>query len=228
VDIVFEQSGLTIKLDDQIVEWAKAYETSMLDANELLHLAAVLSVFPRTAESFLIEIGAYLGTTTLFLAKILDRLNKTVPILSIDPFDRFQPDSLNPQGNYSAYMSNIVQNGLGSVCLPLSAFSFDAARVVSNTAGVLVLDGDHHYSSVSRDLSFYMPKIVVGGFLFVDDYGPSYPDVIRAVDEAFADNNEFKIHAKSYFIVAERVRARGKAPRAGRGVTRSLKALSNS
>jgi hypothetical protein len=224
MDIVFQQSGLTSKLDDQIVEWAKAYESSMLDASELLHLAAVLSAFPRTAESFLIEIGAYLGTTTVFLAKTLERLGKTVPILSIDPFDRFQPGPLNPQGNYSAYLSNVVQNGFGHVCMALSAFSFDAATVVSNTAGVLVLDGDHHYSSVSRDLSLYLPKIAVGGFLFIDDYGPYYPDVVRAVDEVFSDNDEFKIHAKSYFVIAERVRKPGKAARKGRVVSsRNLK-----
>jgi len=151
----------------------------------------------------------------------LERLGKTVPILSIDPFDRFQPGPLNPQGNYSAYLSNVVQNGFGHVCMALSAFSFDAATVVSNTAGVLVLDGDHHYSSVSRDLSLYLPKIAVGGFLFIDDYGPYYPDVVRAVDEVFSNNSEFKIHAKSYFVIAERVRKPGKAPREGRRVLSS-------
>src|SRR5271163_2063649 len=101
--VAFEQSGKTMVLDDKIAEWASAFQTSMLDANELLHLAAALTTFTWNNGEFVVEIGAYLGSTTVFMAKVLERMGKRVPILSIDPFERFQPDSLNPQGNYSAY-----------------------------------------------------------------------------------------------------------------------------
>jgi Methyltransferase domain len=131
-------------------------------------------------------------------------LGKQVPILSIDPFERVQPDSLNPQGIYSAYLENIRKHNVESSCLPLAAFSQDAAPVVPDKIGVLVVDGGHHYPVVNKDLALYGPKLLDGGFIFIDDYGTSYPDVVRAVDEYFVAGSQFTILHKAYFIVAQR------------------------
>ena len=196
---------MTVGLDDQIVEWAEAYKSAMLDGHELLNLAAALSSFRWNHGAFVVEIGAYLGTTTVFMARVLDRLRKAVTILSIDPFEQFEPNPFNPQGNYSAYMASIMANGVGHVCLPLASFSANAAHVVADNVGVLVIDGDHTYPAVSQDLKLYAPKVRPGGFIFVDDYGPAYPDVVQAVNEFLAANANFRLHAKSYFVVAERM-----------------------
>jgi hypothetical protein len=208
----FDQSGVAVHLDDQIAEWADVYQSSMLDAHELLNLAAALESFPWDGRAFVVEIGAYLGSTTVFMAKVLKRLGKGVTILSIDPFERFQPNAFNPQGSYSAYLANIVSNQLDDVCLPLAACSFHAAHLIANDIGVLVIDGDHSYPAVSRDLALYTPKVRPGGFMFVDDYGPVYPDVMRAVDEFFASSGDFAVHAKSYFVVAQRTAGRTETP----------------
>jgi hypothetical protein len=205
MELAFEQSGKAVVLGDRIVEWSKEYESSMLDAYELLNLAAVLTAFPWNNNEFVLEIGAYRGTTTVFMAKVLESLGNRSPILSIDPFERYQPSPLNPQGDYSAYVANVVKNHLDDICLPLAAFSGNAAPVVASNIGVLVIDGDHLYPAVSRDLSLYSPKIVEGGYVFIDDYGPAYPGVVEAVDEFFVNNPEFLIHAKSYFVIAERI-----------------------
>lgn len=216
MQLTFEQSGKTIPLDDQIVEWATAYQSSMLDAHELLHLAGALAAFPWESGGFVVEVGAYLGTTAVFMAKVLEHLGRSVPILSIDPFERYQPDSLNAQGNYSAYVANIVASQVDSVCLPLSAFSANAAPVVADNIGVLVIDGDHHYPVVSEDLRLYSAKVRDGGYIFIDDYGAAYPEVMQAVDEFFAKNSEFLIHAKNYFVLAERTKRQGTERRAQR------------
>ena len=200
----FQQSGRTVEIDDQIVEWAEAYQSSMLDVHELTNLAAALTAFPWKDNEFAVEIGAYLGRTTVFMAKVLGRLGKVVSILSIDPFERFQPNSLNPQGDYFAYVANIVANHVENVCLPLAAFSFHAADVIADNVGVLVIDGDHSYSSASKDLRLFAPKVRPGGFIFIDDYGSAYPGVVQAVDEFLAENPNFILHAKNYFVVVER------------------------
>ena len=93
---------------------------------------------------------------------------------------------------------------MGHVCLPLACFSYDAAPVVADNVGVLVVDGDHSYPVVTRDLRLFAPKVRPGGFLFIDDYGPAYPGVVQAVDEFLADQPGFVLHAKSYFVVLER------------------------
>ena len=83
-------------------------------------------------------------------------------ILSIDPFERCQPDNLNPQGNYEQYIENIKANGVEDRCMALAAFSADAARTVPGGIGVLVVDGSHHYDAVKKDLELYLPKVVTG------------------------------------------------------------------
>lgn len=198
-------SGLTLPLPGSGEELAPKFASSMMDADELRHLAATIAAYPWKAPAILVEIGSYVGQTTVFMAKLLQALGQPVPILSIDAFERAQPNRLNPQGNYSAYMSNIAAAGVAHACLPLSAFSQDAAPVVPATIGVLVVDGGHHYPVVSSDLKLYAPKVLPGGFLFIDDYGGAYPDVLRAVDEYFRDNQQYRILHISYFVIVQRV-----------------------
>ena len=129
-----------------------------------------------------------------------------MPVLSVDPFERVQSDALDPQGVDSAHVQNTAAHGVDSVCLPLAAFSQDAAPVVPATVGVLVVDGRHHYPVVSNDLKLYVPKLMSKGLVFIDDFGPAYPDVVRAVDEYFAASRSFRILHKSCFVIAQRLR----------------------
>jgi hypothetical protein len=204
MQIRFDPSGYSVNLSEEVQLWAAEYGSEMMDAGELIHLAATLAAYSWEREAIVVEIGAYVGHTTVFMARILQMLGKQVPILSIDPFERAQPDPLNPQGIYSAYLENIRKHKVESSCLPLASFSQDAAPVVPDKIGVLVVDGGHHYPVVSKDLALYGPKLLDGGFIFIDDYGPSYPDVVRAVDEYFIASSRFTIVHKDYFIVAQR------------------------
>jgi hypothetical protein len=204
MQLTFTPSGYTLDLPDIVQEWSASFGSSMMDAGELQHLAATLVAYPWDTEAIVVEIGAYTGRTTAFMAKVLQLLGKRVPILSIDAFERVQPDPLNPQGIYSAYLETIRTYNVEDVCLPLAAFSQDAAPVVPEKIGVLVLDGGHQYPVITSDLALYGVKVLPGGFLFVDDYGPAYPDIVRAVDEYFVSESPFTILHKSYFVVAQR------------------------
>jgi cephalosporin hydroxylase len=206
VDIAFNRSGLSIHLADEVAAWADTFKSTMMDASELAHLAATLAAYPWHAEGIVVEIGAYHGSTSVFMAKVLQRLGHRVPVLSVDPFERAAPDRLNPRGLYAAYLRTVRDHDLEDVCLPLVAFSRDAAPVVPATIGVLVVDGGHHYPTVSQDLRLYAPKVLPGGLIFVDDYVDAYPGVMRAVDEYFVDARPFSIVHKSYFVVAQRRR----------------------
>jgi hypothetical protein len=197
--------GTHIDLSVEIQELAKAYHSVMMDAGELLVLASTLAMYPWQPEAIVVEIGTYVGQTAVFMAKVLQLLGQRIPILSIDPFERVQADPLNPQGIYAAYLENIRSNNLDDMCMPLVAFSQDAAPVVPANIGVLVVDGAHHYPVVRKDLELYAPKVLPNGFIFVDDYGPAYPDVIRAVDEYFDSGCPFTILHKTYFVVAQRI-----------------------
>lgn len=204
MDIEFNQSRQAIHLPDEVARWTATFESEMMDAAELVYLAATLMVCPWEGKGIVVEIGAYRGSTSVFMAKVLQRFGHRVPILSIDPFERVAPDPTNPQGVYAAYLETVRQHKLEDVCLPLVAFSRDAVAVVPDTVGVLVVDGGHEYPVVSQDLLLYAPKVLPGGFIFIDDYVAAYPDVMRAVDEYFVDTRPFAIVHKDYFVVAQR------------------------
>ena len=68
----------------------------------------------------------------------------------------------------------------------------------------LVIDGAHHYDAVRSDLELYAPKVVPGGYIFLDDYGPAYPDVVRAIDEYLPAHPEMDVVIKSYYVILRR------------------------
>jgi cephalosporin hydroxylase len=192
-----------VDLPDAMHELAEEYRSEMMDSGELLHLAGTLALYPWSSEAIVVEIGAYVGRTTVFMAKALQLLGKQAPILSIDPFERAVPDELNPQGIYSAYLKNTQLHGVENTCLPLIAFSEQAAPVVPEKIGVLIVDSAHHYPAVRKDLELYAPKMLPGGLIFIDDYIPAYPGVMRAVEEYFVPGRPFDILHKTYFVVAQ-------------------------
>ena len=154
--------------------------------------------------AIVVEIGAFRGRTTVFIAKVLKRLGLRQPVLSIDPFERVDPDPVNPQGSYSAYMENLRAASVDDVCAPLVAFSENAAPFVPDNVGLLVIDGCHHYEVVLRDLELYCPKVLPNGMVFIDDYTEQYAGVVRAVNEYFGSGGAFRIVHRSYFVIARR------------------------
>ncbi len=215
MELILSTTQQVVTLTDTHVALAQSHQTTMLDANELLHIAAALVSYPWEKGGFVLEIGAYLGTTTIFMAKILETVNSPATILSIDPFERFRPDALNSHGNYSSYLHAIRTQRVDQRCVALPAFSGDVSGLIADDIGVLVVDGDQRYPAVSKDLALYCPKVREGGYIFVDDYGPAYPDVVRAIDEYFTEGSDFTIHAKDYFILAQRP-ARKKSKKASK------------
>jgi predicted O-methyltransferase YrrM len=155
-------------------------------------------------DGIVVEIGAYIGRTTVFMVQILRLLGRATKIVSIDPFERCTPDNYNPQGSYARYMKNLRDAGVDRQCMALAAFSEDAAPAVPGSVLLLVIDGWHYYDAVKADLELYLPKLVAGGLVFIDDYGPAYPDVVRAVDEFLARDRAFEVLAKEYYVVLRR------------------------
>jgi hypothetical protein len=200
----FSQSGLTVELPEESYSLANAYGSEQMDSHELLYLAAALASYRWDIGGIVVEIGAYKGRTTVYMAKTLSLLGESIPILSIDPFERARPDPLNPQGKYKSYLETIAGSGLESICLPLVGFSADAAPVVPDNIGLLVIDGGHEYEVVDGDFALYGPKIRSGGLIFLDDYIPAYPGVMRAADEFFESDTQYSILHQSYFIIAQR------------------------
>lgn len=202
-------NGGSADLPEDIVALAEAFKSDMMDARELLYLAATLRLYPWRDDGIVVEIGAYHGRTTVFMAQVLALSGSRPPVLSIDVFDRAVPDAFNPRGSFSTYRTTILAHGLEHQCMPLTAWSEDAAPVLASNIGVLVVDGGHQYPVVIKDLRLFAPKVKPGGLIFIDDYGPAYPDVVRAVDEYFSGNRLFEWVHTDYFVIARRLAPAG-------------------
>jgi hypothetical protein len=87
----------------------------------------------------------------------------------------------------------------------LTGLSHSTVDLVPDRIGVLVVDGSHSYETVRGDIQRYAPKVIPGGVVFLDDYSPTFPGVVRAVDEFLGGSGEFEILHKTRNVLARRV-----------------------
>jgi cephalosporin hydroxylase len=198
-------SRIEVELPEAVLALAGQFSSEMMDKGELSHLAACLAISPWSGTEIVVEIGTYLGSTAAFLAKTLRLLGREgCKILNIDPFERMAQEESNARGSYQKYLETINQHQVEDICLPLIALSGQAASVVAERIGLLIVDGSHLYPGVMADLQLYAPKVVPGGIVFIDDYIPAYPGVQQAIDEFFTPDQPWSMLSKIYFVAMRR------------------------
>lgn len=200
----FKPSGVEVEVPGSVVERAERDGSGMMDNGELLCLAGVALAFPWPPEALVVEIGSYAGTTAAFVAETLVEAGHDTPVLSIDPFERVSGSRLNPRGRYRRYMKTMRSRGLQDRCHALVGYSHDVATAVRDRIGVLIIDGNHEFESVARDLALYAPKVLPGGFILLDDHTDTYPGVVRATAEFLASDTRFRLLHQSYFAILQR------------------------
>lgn len=130
-----------------------------------------------------VEIGVYSGGSLIPQAVALKQTGGEA--VGIDPYcaaaaeqkdnreilDSFDPETLNPDRDemYRSVLQLLDRHGLSSTCRILRMTSNDAASKIEEGMDLLHIDGNHDYDRVMDDLTNYLPKLRVGGFLVVDD-----------------------------------------------------------
>lgn len=128
-----------------------------------------------------VEIGAYLGRSTCFLAS---GAKPGVPVYSIDPHGlegsergrggRFAGDDVREK-----YLANIA--GYDAV-IPIRALG-SMAPLPDEPVGLLWIDGAHDLLSVAADVARYAHLVTPGGHIVFDDFGTFHPGVDAVVRE---------------------------------------------
>jgi predicted O-methyltransferase YrrM len=130
--------------------------------------------------SIMVEIGSYLGESTMIFAKYFDK------VISIDPYvDNYDPNdiacSFEPfELVYQQFLKNISEFSNIQHIRKTS----DAAYKDIETIDFVYIDGLHTYDQVKKDISNYMPKIKKDGYIGGHDYHPVWLGVMRAVEES--------------------------------------------
>lgn len=142
------------------------------------------------AERAIVEIGAYHGKSSCYLAEGA-RVGHGAPVFSIDAWDLSgnvtgkhgyaEPDT------FPMWQRQVESMGLAGHVTPIRAFSLDAARDWTQTIGLLFIDASHFYRDVKNDYEAWTPFVGDGGIIVFDDYGTRRnPGVTEFVRELVA------------------------------------------
>lgn len=136
------------------------------------------------------EIGVYKGDH----AKILKNLFPQANLYLIDPWkatnkylkEGFSP-SFKKEDFEKAYkkVKNKFKNEKRVHIIRKT--SLNAAKTLSNM-DLVFIDANHEYSQVKQDINIWKEKINKGGILSGHDYSPSFPGVVKAVNEILGKN----------------------------------------
>jgi predicted O-methyltransferase YrrM len=114
----------------------------------------------------IVEIGSYLGASSCFLAIAAKERGSTVHCI-----DTWNNEGMTegPRDTYTEFMKNTVY--YQDVIKPLRMRSEQAALLFNGPIDLLFLDGDHSYEAITMDLSLWVPKMTMGAWLILHDFG---------------------------------------------------------
>jgi predicted O-methyltransferase YrrM len=149
--------------------------------------AAVMYAYMRDQPpGTIVEIGSYLGRSTVFFGLALKDVNPHGRVVAIDPHtgDRQQLEGLAAErlATYDLFRQHCAAVGVELLVDPRVELSVDVAAGWSAPVDLLYVDGWHSYDAVTADGRAWLPHLSPGGVVVFDDY-VAYDEVRRAVDD---------------------------------------------
>ena len=182
--------------DDLIHGDARFFEawqvtTSVPGSFAELNAAAMFTVLRDSHASRVVEIGSYLGRSTIFFAKTMQSLGVEAPsVVAIDPHtgDRQQMAALETTQlpSFDMFRAHLAACRVTDIVRPIVKQSSEAAEGWRQEIDFLYIDGWHSYAAVMRDGRDWLPHLSATGVAFFDDYS-RYADVSHAVTDLVAD-----------------------------------------
>jgi hypothetical protein len=165
-----------------------------------------------------VEVGAYLGRSSLYLASRIQKSGKKIRLYVVDRWDGWLYDDYGDDSDsddesdgaresedvFWHFIRNVRRAGVEDVIYPLKMPSEQAASLFEDgTLDFVFLDADHNYEAVRRDLEAWFPKVKRRGVLGGHDYlHQDFPGVRRAADEFFMEQElPLQIHGTSFLVI---------------------------
>jgi predicted O-methyltransferase YrrM len=145
-------------------------------------LRELINELGNTKEMRMIEIGSFIGESTIIFAEHFKE------VIAIDPF---QPDyhKEDPTSRFNfdeVYDEYIRRTSPFPNIKTLRLTSDDAVKELnSELYDFIYIDGIHSYEQVKIDIDNYLPLLKPNGIIGGHDYGPHWPGVNKAVNEKF-------------------------------------------
>jgi O-methyltransferase len=164
-------------------------------------LAVMLGELERVLpglDGAVVEFGCYIGTTSLFIRRLLDTFDDRRAFHVYDSFEGLPPKTTEDEsrageqfraGELTAskkqFMREFQKAGLRPPVVHKGWFKDITAADIPDTIAFAFLDGDF-YASIRDSLRLVLPRMQQGGVILVDDYArEALPGVARAAHEHF-------------------------------------------
>ena len=159
-------------------------------------------------DTFGVEIGCLFGDSANAILKSSPHIN----LISIDPFI---PDSMEASliGSYEDSILKNKEFALSGRFTIFQDYSYNRVGVFGNNKlDFLFLDGDHRYESILQDFIDWVPKLKVGGLLFIHDSrvnrpngAPFWEGPSKVADENIFNNpDKWEIVAEAFSLTCAR------------------------
>lgn len=152
-------------------------------------------ILPRL-DGAVVEFGCYIGTTSLFIRRLLDAHADDRPFHVYDSFEGLPPKTSEDQSragdqfqagelavSKKQFLQQFQKAGLKAPVIHKGWFGDLAETEVPDQIAFAFLDGDF-YQSIRDSLKLVLPRMQPGGTIVVDDYArEALPGAARAVHE---------------------------------------------
>jgi len=144
-------------------------------------------------QAYFVEVGAFLGKSTSFMAVEISNSRKDIRFDVVDTWD----GSVEHQQGAEHERMTVLEGTLfdnfkrnmkpvAHIIAPVRAPSLEAAnRYDDSSLDFVFLDAAHDYENVKADIVAWRPKVKSGGYLGGHDYQLLFPGVMKAVQEEF-------------------------------------------
>ncbi len=146
--------------------------------------------------SHFVEVGAWKGKSTSFMATEIANSGKIIAFDVVDTWDGseehkdpndpfYEPLLLEKDGLYNKFIENM--KGLEEYYNPIRTTSIGRAGAYADEClDFVLIDASHDYENVKADIEAWIPKVKRGGYLCGHD--AKHPPIRRATDEKFGGN----------------------------------------
>ena len=201
---------LTMVLTLPILERMRSIEGWLEDHEaDLLIGAATRALTEVSGARAIVEVGSYCGRATVVLASVVEALQSTARVWSIDPHDGklgTADDWTMVAPSHKKLKANLAATRLTGVVKIVRAI---ASRVRwSEPIALLLIDGLHDRASVESDFGHFDPWVVHGGYVAFHDYASYFPDVVAFVDDLLAQGIYQRITLAGSLIVLRKLRGK--------------------
>jgi predicted O-methyltransferase YrrM len=146
-------------------------------------LLSLINDLGDTKNMTMIEIGSYMGDSTIMFAQNFKN------VITIDPFINNYDDNEYPT-EYAAltlvYDKFLENTSKYNNIIHIRKKSDDAIFDINNKVDFVYIDGHHTYEQVKKDIINYKKLINNNGIIGGHDYSIGWLDVIKAVNECLS------------------------------------------